>query len=86
MKVYCQKTGREAAWRTDRDTREQGFFATPPGAGKHAKANARRFASIEELGIFLIKNPDWKVYVGDAQINSTVVVEGKIPLKLLRHH
>jgi hypothetical protein len=84
VRVYCSKSGREAIRRVDRDTGEEGYFATPPGAGKHEKVNARRFKTLEELGVFLIKHPEWKVYVGDAQIKTHIVVEGSIPLSLLR--
>ena len=63
---------------------EEGYFATPPGTKKHLKVNAKRFETLDDLGLFLIKHPDWKVYVGNAQINSGLVVEGVIPLVKLR--
>ncbi len=58
MRVYCSVTGREAAWRKDNDTKEEGYFATPPGTAKHLKINARRFPNLSELAHFLVLNPD----------------------------
>jgi hypothetical protein len=84
MRVYCTKSGRDAAWRVDRDIGEEGFFATPPGTSKHSKVNAKRFSSLVDLGHFLVRNPDSEVYVGDAQINTHVAVEGTISLGKLR--
>jgi hypothetical protein len=84
VKVYCEKTGRKAVRRKDRDTGEESYFATPPGTQKHLKVNAKRFPTPDDLGYFLATHPGWKVYVGDAQINSGIIVEGQLKLAKLK--
>jgi hypothetical protein len=78
MRIYRENDSRPAAWRKSNDGKDEGYFVTPVGTNR--KSEARWLPSIEDLGYFLLKNPTWKVYFGDNQQKSGVVVEGKISL------
>ena len=74
MRVYRKTCGREAA------PRDRVFVAFPPG--KNDFPHEKRFGTIEELAIHLLKNPDWKVWLSpnaahkDGQLSSEIVIEG----------
>ena len=91
MRVYRTSDGLNAAWRKSRDGLNEGFFVTPVGSnlkvtpvGSNLKDDAKWIGTVDELGYFLIKNPDWKVYFGDNQQISDVVIDGQIELSKLR--
>lgn len=82
MRVFRKNDGAEPQWRKSRDGLKEGYFVTPVGSNR--KDDARWPQSIEDLGYFLVKNPEWKVYFGDNQQKSDVAVEGLIELSKLR--
>lgn len=82
MRVFHKATGRDAAWRKSRNTTDEGYFVTP--VGENEKRDAKWFSNLEDLAYFLIKNPQWKVYLGDGQQNGGVVIEGELTLEKLK--
>ena len=74
MRIYHRDSGRKAA------PRDGVYQCFPPG--KNTVARGKSFKSIEETALFLLRNPDWKVWVAsnathaDGQVSKEVVIEG----------
>jgi hypothetical protein len=56
------------------------YQCNPPG--ENEVAESKRFTTVEEAAIFLLSNPDWKIWLGgnstarDGQLSRGIVVEG----------
>lgn len=75
MRIYHRPSGRVAK------PRNGAYQCFPP---KHnATLTGRSFATIEEAAIFLLKNPNWKIWVApnpphaDGQVSKGLVIDGQ---------
>src|SRR5262245_30186629 len=77
VKILHGPTGRVAAMRQVRGASAPAFLAFPPGSNE--VKDARGFPTIESLALFVLSNPDWKVWLegngvyNDGQLNSDLI-------------
>ena len=88
MRIYHIPTGREAGKRSvSKLAGKEIFCVFPPSSNELEDANF--FETIEDVAIFLIGNPAWKVWLKgnsnaeNGQLNRDIVIEGAIPLSSL---
>lgn len=79
MRIFEKTSGRNAALRKGR------YQCNPPGSRTNTVVKAKFFDTLEETAIFLIKNPEWKVWlepglgkISGGQISRGLVIEGRL--------
>jgi len=80
VRIYHRASGREAQPRKTDGLTYETYTCFPPG--RNDIDYAEKFRSIEEAAIFLLKNPDWKIWCAakgshnDGQLSNDLVIEG----------
>jgi len=74
VRIFHKSSGREAA------PRNGAYHCFPPG--DNTTALGKRFHSVEAAALFLLRKPEWKVWVApnlghkDGQVSKEIVIEG----------
>ena len=90
MRIVHQASGRTAEKRGYQSGAPATYRAFPPS--KNEVLEERSFGTIEELALFILQHPDWKVWVrsngvvADGQVNSGLVIEGSFDIDQLKRN
>lgn len=82
MRILHAPTGRVA------EKRDGKFMCFP--VNSNLTKDAERFETVEEAALFLLKNPDWNIWVkgngtsNDGQVKKGIVIEGSFDMDDLR--
>jgi hypothetical protein len=88
VRIVHRPTGRTAEKRLYRSGAPAKYRAFPPS--KNEIPDERSFDTIEELALFLLKNPAWKTWVAgnaghsDGQVSASLVIEGSLDRDALK--